>query len=211
MRLNQVTAPTRDLDASIAFYELLGLRLIVKSAHHARFELPKGEATFSLHLVKGEVARENAPQIYFEVSDVGLDSEFARLKAAGVAFEREPVLQTWLWREAWLRDPAGNAVCLYHAGDARRFPPWRIDAPPGETNLHLIIRDSGLFVVIKSNDGPEAWRVFQDRYADFKTSLGPYDLFGLLAIMEIEWPAQVGAHHDRIRAFVESDATAFEF
>jgi hydroxymethylpyrimidine/phosphomethylpyrimidine kinase len=32
----------------------------------------------------------------------------------------------WLWREARLRDPSGNEICLYHAGANRRFPPWRI-------------------------------------------------------------------------------------
>lgn len=129
MRLNQVTAPANDLDASIAFYVLLGLRLIVKSSHYARFELPKGEATFSLHLAEGEIARANAPQIYFELSDSELDREVARLKAVGVVFENEPKMQTWLWREAWLRDPAGNAICLYHAGENRRFPPWRLEVP----------------------------------------------------------------------------------
>jgi len=211
MRLNQITAAANDLDASIAFYQLLGLRLIVKSAHYARFELPKGEATFSLHLVDGAIPRANAPQLYFELSDVGLDAEVERLKAAGLAFERDITLQTWLWREAWLRDPAGNAICLYYAGENRRFPPWRIDTPPGENNLHLIIRDNGQFVIAKSDVGPEAWRTFQDQYADFKTSLGPYDLHGLLSIMELEWPNEVGARHDRIRAFVESDATTFAF
>ncbi len=210
MRLNQATAPASDLEASIAFYELLGLRLIVKSPHYARFELPKGEATFSLHVVEGEIARENAPHLYFEFSDVGLDSEVERLKAAGVSFERELVLQSWLWREAWLRDPAGNAICLYHAAENRRFPPWRVDASPGDQNLHLIIR-GGSFAIVKSNAGAEAWREFQARYPDFTTSLGPHDLHGLLSIMEIEWPEHVGAQHDRIRAFVESDATTFEF
>lgn len=126
MRLNQVTAPASDLEASIAFYQLLGLRLIVKSPHYARFEAPQGEATFSLHLTDGAVARENAPHIYFELNDIELDSEVARLKAAGVSFEHELAVQSWLWREAWLRDPAGNAICLYHAGENRRFPPWRI-------------------------------------------------------------------------------------
>lgn len=212
MRLNQITAPASDLDASIAFYQLLGLRLIVQSPNYARFELPKGEATFSLHLVEGPIPRENAPHAYFELSDVGLDTQVARLKAAGVAFEREPVAQSWLWREAWLRDPAGNAICLYHAGENRRFPPWRVDAPPGEENLHLIIREGGRFVLVKSDGGADtAWRTFQETYADFKTSLGPFDLHGLLSIMEIEWPEEVGARHDRIRAFVESDATAYEF
>lgn len=125
MRLNQVTAPAHDLEASIAFYRLLGLRLIVKSAHYARFELPDGEATLSLHTVEGPIPRENAPQLYFEVEDVELETR--RLKRAGVAIEREPVQQSWLWHEAWLRDPAGNAICLYHAGENRRHPPWRIN------------------------------------------------------------------------------------
>jgi hypothetical protein len=25
-----------------------------------------------------------------------------------------------------LRDPDGNILCLYHAGDNRRNPPWRL-------------------------------------------------------------------------------------
>ena len=124
MRLNQITAAARDLDASIAFYTTLGLRLIVKSPHYARFELPEGEATFSLHVTDAPIPHENAPQLYFEVSDV--DTEITRLKQAGIAIEREPVDQSWLWREAWLRDPAGNQICIYHAGENRRHPPWRI-------------------------------------------------------------------------------------
>ena len=128
MRLNQVTVAAADLDQSIAFYQLLGLRLIVKSAHYARFEPPQGEATFSLHLANGPIPRENAPQLYFECGDV--DSEVRRLKQAGVAIEREPVMQSWLWYEAWLRDPAGNALCLFNAGENRRYPPWRINPPP---------------------------------------------------------------------------------
>jgi hypothetical protein len=31
-----------------------------------------------------------------------------------------------LWREAHLRDPAGNRVCLFHAGENRCNPPWRV-------------------------------------------------------------------------------------
>jgi catechol 2,3-dioxygenase-like lactoylglutathione lyase family enzyme len=210
MRLNQITAAASDLDASIAFYQLLGLRLIVKSPHYARFELPRGEATFSLHVVDGPIPRANAPQLYFEFSDVGVETEVTRLKAAGLVFERELTQQNWLWREAWLRDPAGNAICLYHAGENRRFPPWRID-DPGPKNLHLIIRDGGRWAIVKSDAGAEAWRGFQERYVDFKTSLGPYDLFGLLAMMETEWPDEPATPYHRIRAFVESTETTFEF
>jgi hydroxymethylpyrimidine/phosphomethylpyrimidine kinase len=31
-----------------------------------------------------------------------------------------------MWRESRLRDPAGNTIFLYKAGEARRFPPWRM-------------------------------------------------------------------------------------
>jgi hydroxymethylpyrimidine/phosphomethylpyrimidine kinase len=26
-----------------------------------------------------------------------------------------------------MRDPAGNQICLFNAGENRRHPPWRID------------------------------------------------------------------------------------
>ncbi|MEZ6023031.1 MAG: VOC family protein [Hyphomonadaceae bacterium] len=169
MRLNQVTAAATDLDQSIAFYQLLGLKLIVKSPHYARFELPRGEATFSLHITDGAVPRENAPQLYFEVNDVAF--EVRRLKHAGVAIEREPTQQSWLWHEAWLRDPAGNQLCLFNAGENRRYPPWRIDAAPGAKNLHLIIREGAHWSVVKADGAQEAWRALQDEFADYKTSL----------------------------------------
>jgi catechol 2,3-dioxygenase-like lactoylglutathione lyase family enzyme len=208
MRLNQITAAATDLDQSIAFYQLLGLRLIVKSPHYARFELPRGEATFSLHVVAGEVPREHAPQLYFECNDV--DFEIRRLKQAGVAIEREPVMQTWLWHEAWLRDPGGNAICLFNAGDNRRYPPWRIDEAPGAKNLHLVIRDGAYWAVVKA-DGEDAWRKLQERYGDYKTSLGPFDLYALLAMLEADWPDTYLQHEQAIRAFAVNNDEALEF
>lgn len=128
MRLNQVTASARDLAASTAFYQALGLKLIVQTDHYVRFECPGSDggepATFSLHLDPDAVG-VTATSVYFEDDD--LDATVERLKAAGLAFDSDPVDQRWLWREAWLRDPAGNRVCLYRAGEARRFPPWRVD------------------------------------------------------------------------------------
>lgn len=209
MRLNQVTAATRDLDASIAFYELLGLKLIVKSTHYARFELPRGEATFSLHITEGEIPRENAPQLYFEVNDVAF--EVRRLKHAGVAIEKEPIEQSWLWHEAWLRDPAGNSICIYNAGENRRYPPWRIDQAPGSKALHLVIRDGAQWAIVKHEGGAESWRALQDRFGDYKASLGPFDLFALLAMLESEWPDTFLQHEETIRAFAVSDETEMEF
>lgn len=121
VKLNQVTVPATDLERSIAFYRMLGFTLIVKNDHYARFEIEDGASTFSLHL--GEAAG-NGPSLYFECED--LDSRVAALKAKGIAFESDPVDQSWKWREAWLSDPAGNRLCLYWAGENRRFPPWRL-------------------------------------------------------------------------------------
>lgn len=123
MRLNQVTVPALNVDESIDFYSKLGLRLIVRNDHYARFECPDGESTFSLHL-EPEVPRVGQVVVYFEHDD--LDALVAAVKARGLVFETEPVDQSWLWREAHLRDPAGNRICLFRAGEARRYPPWRL-------------------------------------------------------------------------------------
>ena len=123
MDLNQVTLPTVDLAASIAFYKRLGLLQIVDSPHYARFECPNGTSTLSLHAV-GELPRGEGIVIYFECDD--LDERVAALTAGGVVFDSAPQDQSWLWREARLTDPDGNRLCLFRAGENRRNPPWRI-------------------------------------------------------------------------------------
>ena len=117
-RLNQVTVAATDYVASCAFYRALGLRQIVATddEHYARFEASGGA---TLWVEKG--AR---PTVFFECED--LDAEVRRLQEAGMKFDQLPVEQDWLWREARLTDPAGNAVCLYQADENRRFPPWRL-------------------------------------------------------------------------------------
>jgi hydroxymethylpyrimidine/phosphomethylpyrimidine kinase len=68
--------------------------------------------------ISGDVA------VYLECDD--LDERVERLARAGLPFEHGPRNQPWMWREARLRDPAGNIIFLYKAGEARRFPPWRV-------------------------------------------------------------------------------------
>lgn len=116
LRLNQTTLPMAA--ESEAFYRTLGLTQIVdtEDGHYARFEAAGG-ATLS-------VEQGAAPTVFFECED--LDAEVARLQAAGVVFDHLPVAQEWLWREARLTDPAGNALCLYQADENRRYPPWRL-------------------------------------------------------------------------------------
>ena len=124
MDINQVTVACRDYDASVSFYRKLGLTQIVDSPpRYARFETPGG-STLSIH---NEEAGDASTGIYFEVDDV--DATVAALQEQGLEFDSEPADQPWLWREARLRDPAGNRLCIYHAGENRRYPPWRL---PGE-------------------------------------------------------------------------------
>jgi catechol 2,3-dioxygenase-like lactoylglutathione lyase family enzyme len=126
MRLNQVTVPLIDYEASKAFYLTLGLKLIVDAPpRYARFEMPEGGSTFSIEKVDG-VSGSAWPLIWFE-SD-RLDELVAELKAKGVAFESEPETMSYLWSVATLRDPAGNVLALYHAGENRLNPPWRVKA-----------------------------------------------------------------------------------
>ncbi len=128
MRLNQITLPCTDetFRACLDFWQRFGLRLIVHTHDaYARFECPEGDgapATLSLH-VEADAHTGPGASVYFEVGDVAAEAE--RLSRAGITLDAPPVEQSWLWTEAWLSDPAGNRVCVYHAGEARRFPPWR--------------------------------------------------------------------------------------
>ncbi len=102
----------------------MGMKLIVKALpHYARFELPEGESTFSLHLVE-ELPKGDGVYVYFE-SD-RLDAWVEDLKTEGILFDELPENRRWLWREARLRDPDGNQLILYHAGENRKNPPWRV-------------------------------------------------------------------------------------
>lgn len=124
MNLNQITVPSLDLTKSIPFYEKLGLKLIVKALpHYARFECPDGTSTFSIHRTD-DVPQGDGIYVYFECEH--LDEQVDKLKGLGIKFEQEPTDQKWLWREARLKDIDGNQLILYHAGENRVNPPWRL-------------------------------------------------------------------------------------
>jgi hydroxymethylpyrimidine/phosphomethylpyrimidine kinase len=123
-RLNQVTVTGTDYRKSVEFYRTLGLKQIVDSPEngYARFE-SEGGATFSVQ-IDPEERISATTAVYLECDD--LDERVERLARSGLTFEHGPRNQPWMWREARLRDPAGNIVFLYKAGEARRYPPWRI-------------------------------------------------------------------------------------
>lgn len=124
MNLNQLTLPSTNIERSIEFYTKLGLKLIVKNIpSYARFACPEGNSTMSVHLVD-QISKSDTV-IYFECSD--LDNVVNKLIEKGIIFISMPEDQSWLWREAYLEDPDGNAICLFFAGDNRINPPWRIN------------------------------------------------------------------------------------
>ena len=128
MNLNQVTIYSSRPVETAEFFEKLGLRRIVDSLpRYARLECPDGGSTLSVHEAETRAAGsvpDTPIVLYFECDD--LDADVERLKSLGIVFTHEPTDQPWLWREAYTADPNGNSICLYHAGENRLDPPWRI-------------------------------------------------------------------------------------
>ena len=127
MNLNQVTIYSEKTVETVEFFEKLGLKRIVDSLpRYARLECPNGDATLSV-CGFGELTSVEALNnvvLYFECAD--LDVEYERLTDLGLEFTEPPTDRPWLWREAYLRDPNGNKICLFNAGDNRKNPPWRV-------------------------------------------------------------------------------------
>jgi catechol 2,3-dioxygenase-like lactoylglutathione lyase family enzyme len=124
MNLNQVTIYSEKPIETVEFYKKLGLRLIVDSLpRYARLECPDGESTLSVHLAD-DIKPNQSVVLYFECED--LDASVAGLKKLGFVFGEDPTDRDWLWREAFLKDPNDNKICLFYAGENRRNPPWRI-------------------------------------------------------------------------------------
>lgn len=124
MNLNQVTVYTNRSVETAEFFQKLGLRIIVDSLpRYARLECPDGDSTLSIQHDDGAQVPNNIV-LYFECED--LDTTVDQLKATGLAFDEDPTDRPWLWRQAYLKDPNGNRICLFSAGDNRKNPPWRV-------------------------------------------------------------------------------------
>ena len=124
MNLNQVTIYSDKPVETVEFYRKLGLQIIVDSMpRYARLLCPDGDSTLSIHVSEETISNSNVV-LYFECED--LDAKVKELKNLGLEFESEPIDQTWLWRESYLKDPNGNRICLFYAGENRQNPPWRV-------------------------------------------------------------------------------------
>lgn len=124
MNLNQVTIYTNKPQETAEFFQTLGLLIIVDSLpRYARLECPDGDSTLSIQ--DDDTARvSNNVVLYFECED--LDATVSELKSKGLMFDEDPTVRPWLWRQAYLKDPNGNKICLFYAGENRKNPPWRV-------------------------------------------------------------------------------------
>ena len=81
MDLNQVTVEVSDFHESVDFYSEIGLKLIVSERdEYARFELPSGSSTFSLHVADQPYVGNTI--LYFEVDDVHDDGTLRQHKSS---------------------------------------------------------------------------------------------------------------------------------
>ncbi len=127
MNLNQVTIKSQDVNRASAFYQKLGLQLIVDaSPRYVRFQCPIGDSTFSISHNDAENGASSV--LYFETDDV--DKIYRDLTKAGIQFKSQPQDKRWLWREADLYDPDGNPLKVFSAGKNRKNPPWKIKTKP---------------------------------------------------------------------------------
>ena len=131
MNLNQVTLTVINMDESTEFYLRLGFIQIVDTPHYARFTCPDEGATFSLSLAEEDTLTNaqnklsTGTTIYFEHEK--LEQWVEKVQSRGIVFDQLPAEQSYLWREAILRDPSGNKIKLYWAGENRLNPPWRVE------------------------------------------------------------------------------------
>ena len=61
------------------------------------------------------------------ISTGNVGDSTGKIKSKGIEFDQEPTDQRWLWREARLKDVAGNPLILFYGGENRLNPPWRIE------------------------------------------------------------------------------------
>jgi len=128
VNLNQVTIHTDKPLETAEFFQKLGLRIIVDSLpRYARLECPDGESTLSIQNDESPAnfGLQNRIVLYFECGD--LDRTVDELKSKDLTFDEDPTDRPWLWRQAYLKDPNGNKICLFHAGVNRKNPPWRVE------------------------------------------------------------------------------------
>lgn len=132
MFLSHITLLVSDIPRSKAFYQALGLELIVDAAHYCRFRANldgQGSQTLSISHSLGPIGA--SCHVGFEfASPEALDAYADLLQSRGFALAEHPQDRSWLWRDVILHDPDGHEILLLYAGDNKLNPPWRVEHLP---------------------------------------------------------------------------------
>ena len=115
-RVDFVSVLTQDIQRAKRFYgETLGLELESEGEHDLEFRC--GQVTLDV-FDPSSIGQPFAPSpagIALRVPDV--DAARATLEAAGIVFDGETI-ETSVCRQAWFKDPDGNALMLHRRFDA---------------------------------------------------------------------------------------------
>ncbi len=115
-RVDFVSFLTQDLPRARQFYtEVLGLE--VETEGESDMELSCGQVTLDIFDPSsiGQPFAASPAGLALRVPDV--DAARAELEAKGVAFDGETI-ETSVCRQAWFKDPDGNALMLHRRYDA---------------------------------------------------------------------------------------------
>ena len=115
-RVDFVSFLTQDLPRARQFYtEVLGLE--VETEGESDMELSCGQVTLDIFDPSsiGQPFAASPAGLALRVPDV--DAARAELEAKGVAFDGETI-ETSVCRQAWFKDPDGNALMLHRRNDA---------------------------------------------------------------------------------------------
>ncbi|HSI97522.1 MAG TPA: VOC family protein [Gaiellaceae bacterium] len=114
-RVDFVSVLTQDLQRARRFYtEVLGLEIESEGEHD--MELTCGQVTLDV-FDPSSIGQSFAPSpggLALRVADV--DAARAELEAKGVVFDGETIM-TSVCKQAWLKDPDGNALMLHRRFD----------------------------------------------------------------------------------------------
>lgn len=133
MFLSHITLLVSDIPRSKAFYEGLGLELIVDAAHYCRFRANldgQGSQTLSISHSPGPIGPSCHVGFEFASPDA-LDAYADLLQSRGFVLSALPQDRSWLWRDVILHDPDGHEILLLYAGDNKLNPPWRVGRSQG--------------------------------------------------------------------------------
>lgn len=120
IEFSHITVPSRNLEASIAFYKMLGMHLVEHEVnHHAHFESKEHKAIFTIYY--NNLKPDDEVKVYFEVDDL----ENVELRFRESVIDTEKIPSNWQGKELHLKDPDGNRVVLYKKFTAAVVPPWQ--------------------------------------------------------------------------------------